>query len=279
MTLDRVILHFGAHKTGTSLIQKYLRDNLKKCHAAGIWFMPRSDGNVFIGWGGKRTLEHGLRGLKSAIDAADAAGARYYIISHENSLGRPIRKGKLGLYPDANNIRHLHKAIGNRNVRIIYYIREQAEFLQSYYLQTIHEGGAERFKNFVARVDLDKISWLSVYAVLCDVFGAENVALRYFDDDISQGQSRFLLMFFRSVIDTDLSPFEDFKYQPIRNPSISWVGLRLSLFLNPLLKTRKSKRTLRYYMQKYFSNSEIFSSAIIFCCGERSNICTIRQRK
>ena len=224
------------------------------CHAAGIWTLPRSDANIFIGWGSRHRVKKNIGGLVSAIEAAEAEGASYYIASHENTLGKPFINNNSGLYPKSRRVRYLRSALGDRPLRVVYYIREQAGLLESYYLQTIHEGGRCSFRDFMSHIDIDNISWKPVYETLCANFGVENVVVKSFEEEIAKGQSAYLENFLRSSVEDDLSPFGKFKYHPVRNPSIGWLGLRLSLFLNAFASAPEKRRQVRNFMQKHFSN-------------------------
>jgi hypothetical protein len=136
----------------------------------------------------------------------------------------------------------------------VYYIRDQADFIESYYLQTIHEGGWKSFDGYLKSLGRHGFSWLPVYESLCVAFGAENVVLKSFEHDISQGQPAFLRSFLQSAIDENLNHFGDFEYRAARNPSIGDRGLELARGINPLLKTTMERKIFRRFMQENFSN-------------------------
>jgi hypothetical protein len=257
MPLKSLVLHFGAHKTGTSLIQKYLRDKEALCTKAGIVAMPRGDGDKFIRWGNAKDLETGAQELRDSIAKADAGGAKYYVISHENTLGRPFRSNALHIYPHvARNIADLKNVIGDRPIRVIYYIRKQAAFLESYFLQTVHEGAWHDFDGYMKDLGTQGFSWAPLYDAFCRVFGSENVVLRSFDQDIAEGQAVFLQRFMESFTSADLSAFKGFEYGPVRNPSVGDRGLELASGINPLLQNANERKLFRKFLQEHFSNRD-----------------------
>lgn len=257
MPLKSLVLHFGAHKTGTSLIQKYLRDKEELCAKAGIVAMPRGDGDRFIRWGGAKDLEAGAQGLKDSIAKAEADSARYFVLSHENCLGKPFRQDAAHIYPHvARNCANLKKAIGDRPVRVVYYIRSQAAFLESYFLQTIHEGASHQFDKYLKDLGTQGFSWAPLYEALCTQFGAQNVVLRSFDQDIAAGQAAFLQRFMESATAADLSVFKGFAYGPVRNPSVGTRGLELASGINPLLRNATERKLFRKFLQDNFSNRD-----------------------
>lgn len=258
MGFRSLVLHLGAHKTGTSLVQKYLRDKEKLCARAGIWALPRGDGDQFIGWGKAAAVEAGGPGLLDSMAQAQARGIRHFVLSHENSLGRPFKKNAGHLYPDAErHAEHLSRVLGDQPVRVIYYLRHQAAFLESYYLQTMHEGAWHDFDNFRAGLgQRHGFSWAPVYEGLCAVFGAQNVVLRSFEADISAGQAAFLRAFMTSFTSDDLSAFGEFDYEPVRNPSLGTRGLELARGINPMLRNTAERRLFRKMLQTHFSNRD-----------------------
>lgn len=251
------VLHLGAHKTGTSLIQKYLRDNKSSCAKAGVFAMPRSDGDAFIGMGREYEITKGAEELLNQVNTAVADGATHYILSHENSLGTPFITGAQSIYANAQlNAVNLKKALGEQPWRVVYYIRNQADFLESYYLQTIHEGKWHSFEDFLKGINVESLSWLPLYHTLCETFGEEHVVIRSFENDISAGQSAFLENFLRAAAVPDLSSFGDFHYKPSRNLSISSRGLELAYGINPLLENNVERKLFRRFLQSNFSNKD-----------------------
>lgn len=266
-----VALHLGAHKTGTSLIQKYMRDRPQELLRMRAVAIPRSDCNSLIGWGriprdrpdllrqavlaAAGTQQSPTRGRR--VRATPGWGStrrtpRTVIVSHENSLGPPFRKDVPGLYPAAAACAEgLRSSLGEMDLRVIYYIRSQEEFLESYYLQTVHQGGTTPFAEWISRLDLESLSWAPAITALAEAFGTDRVIVRDFAE-IRQGQNAFLSSFLRSC-DPELNPSVD--YRPKRNISVSQQGLDLALAMNPLLRTPEDRKAVRTFLQANFSNA------------------------
>ena len=96
MDKQKIVLHFGAHKTGTSLLQKFMRDRPDEVTKSGIYAISRSETNTLIGWGNKFSKDPSK--LTSRIDSLKKQGFKYIVVSHENALGRPFVKGGKSLY-------------------------------------------------------------------------------------------------------------------------------------------------------------------------------------
>lgn len=244
-----VIAHLGAHKTATSLVQKYFKSKREYYEENGILALTRGSVSPFISWGDRITQEpQGLNNhLKSAATRTDC---EYIFLSNENALGRPFTS-KPGLYP---NHRPIIEAFPNAfegfSTRIVYTIRPQWEYLESYYLQRVHQGYYLTFSQFLDDIDLTEISWLPLVDRLRSVFGAENVQVMDFSL-IRKGQDVFLREFIRRNISSEVIP--DLDYDETHNASISDRGLQMALRVNPLLKQGETG-VVRRFLQQHFSN-------------------------
>ena len=252
-----VVLHLGAHKTGTSLIQKYMRDRPRIMRRNRIAMLPRSTGDELIGWGQDKILSPGLPELRKNIQRSALLFRSRYVLSHENALGRPFTSSSNELYPDAGALaRRIAEGLPGKRKIAIYYIRDQASFLESYYLQTIHEGKHHLFDDWVKPMLNNSLSWAPLYRGLCDALGKENVLLKDFRGQIRAGQASFLSDFFGSFMRVDAEKFGNFEYPALRNPSIGDLGLEFALKINPHLKSKKEQKLARNFLQQVFSNAD-----------------------
>lgn len=262
-TTRQVVLHLGAHKTGTSLIQKFLRDRPEEAKNLGFGVMPRSDGNRLFNWG-DRTLEMADT-TRRMVESLHADGATHAIVSHENALGHPLAGEQEHLYPEISALSAaLAHVFAPFEVSLIYYIRSQESFLESYYLQTVHQGSSLTFRQWLDTIELDRSSWKPLVETLRSVFGRGAVTIASFDE-MSNGQEEFLRRFVQRV-DPTLEPHIDYKTR--RNPSIGDLGLEVALAMNPHLKLRAERRSTRKFLQASFPNTKyprpnLFSAAEI----------------
>jgi hypothetical protein len=249
-------LHLGAHKTGTSLIQKYMKDNRELMHLNSIGFTKRSETNKSINWGSPEFLKANIKKLTKSLDDYEKRRFRAFVISHENSIGRVFKSGVPGLYPDRDaSLEALSQYLSAYDVTVIYYIRSQEQFLESYYLQTIHEGSYKPFAEWLSGIDTQSLSWAPVVRSLEATFGKERVVICDFATEISGGQSACLRSFF-DIVRPGLSPlrFRNFDYAEVKNPSVGDKGLAMALAANHLLENLSERRAMRKFLQSRFSN-------------------------
>lgn len=245
----RLIAHLGAHKTATSLLQKYFKAKSSFYQAQGIKFLTRSQVSPHIAWGDRIVKNpESLRGLLKS--EARKSRAKTLMFSNENALGRTFPRRE-GLYPNhAEILKGLKDACAGFDTQIVYGIRPQVDFLQSYYLQRIHQGEYMTFNQYISKIDLDTISWVPIVECMKEHFGEQNVTILDFRQ-IKKGQIAFIKSFLEATVGADIKVDED--YEEVHNPSISDRGLQMALRVNPLLK--KSERgTMRAFLQANFSN-------------------------
>lgn len=241
-------MHVGAHKTGTSLVQKYFRDKSGVTEALRIAQISRTDGDELVGWG--EQLHDHPELLRSRLEAEAAKRPAVLLMSHEDTLGRPFLPGEKGMYPDARrNAEALAAICDGFDAHLAFYVRPMADFLESYYLQTVQEGAVHSFDEWYDATG-GMHAWTPVVEALEDAFGAERVFVGDFTE-ISGGQNQFLRQF---MIRTGVPQPREVNYQPIRNASISARGLEMALDVNPFLNTEEERLLVRKFLQKHFSN-------------------------
>lgn len=251
MINKRVYFHVGAHKTATSLIQKYAMRSTKILAKHRFFLIDRAETIRLIKWG--RMPAAAVLKMRDLInEALRNKQTQNVLVSHENTIGRPFISDRPGLYPQGpKNLKDLAKNFDKYNTSVIISIRPQADFLESYYLQSIHEGGSVPFDKWIESVDLNFLSWNPLIESARKHFGNGNVHLVDFRT-LKDGQPAFLENFFSIMdVNTKLRP----KYEEKHNPSISAKGLSIALAANKFLETETERSYMRRFLQNRFSNT------------------------
>jgi hypothetical protein len=245
----RVVIHVGAHKTGTSLVQRYFSDQPQKTRALGIGLITREDAsNRLVGWGDK--VHDRPEDLRSRLEEEMAQQPSVVFMSLENTLGRPFLTDRPGLYPDATRgAEGLAKACDGFDTHVVYYVRPIVEFLESYYLQTVQQGAWHSFEDWYGTLEGPHL-WTPAVSALDDTFGADRVLMGDFAE-IALGQNEFLQQFMTRA---GLPQPPTVDYDPVRNRSLSARGLEIALSINPHLSSDSERRETRLFLQKHFSN-------------------------
>lgn len=245
-----VVYHLGAHKTGTSLLQKFMRDHHDVLRQHRIYYLGRGEMNDYVGWG-KRLLTRPEELEHRIAEGLANPWYRTLVTSHENTLGPPFKDGATHLYPRGPElVAQLAAVLRHWQSRVLLHIRPQDEFVESYYLQRVHQGNLETFEEWLEQVDFDALSWRPVADALVAHFGADRVQIIDFGL-IRQGQNTFIADFLERVDpELDIEP----NYRPVRNASVSDKGMRIALAANKHLRRDWERKAMRKFLQKHFSN-------------------------
>jgi hypothetical protein len=245
-----VAVHVGAHKTGTTVVQQYLRSHVRHLARQRVRYVGRTQLTPCVGWG-ERLVEH-----PDAVAALLAGFARnpWYrtlIASHENIVGHPFVPGRPGLYPAAGPmLESLHGVLGGYRHKIVISVRPQHELIESYYLQSVKLGRTTPFRRWLTGIDLDALSWRPLVARLDATFGAEAVEIIDFRL-IRQGGQQYVRHFLGRI---DPRIRVDPLWERSANPSLSAQGLQIALAANRQAATLQDRAALRKHVQRHYSN-------------------------
>lgn len=253
----RLVLHLGGHKTGTSVIQRYMRDRPEIMAKNMLGFTLRSELQKLLGWGDPNRIATNRLEIRAKIDKSFEKGCDNYFISSENAIGRPF-KGKKRLYAKAEqSLRALAEAFKGYDVTVLYYIRKQSSFIESYYLQSVHEGGSTLFDDWMQDINVKHLSWAPVVNEIKEMFSENTPVIKCFEQEISKGQRRFLASAFEIIQPGSTAEnFDNFDYDAKRNISVGKKGLEIALRINPIISTPEERKLVRNFLQWNFNNTK-----------------------
>jgi hypothetical protein len=248
----RVVYHVGAHKTGTSLVQSYLADNRRPLRKQNVTYLTRG------------TLENWVRGLDGGSDDPGELNRRLdeaflrrpegiVLASYENTLGPPFSSKRAGLYPRApERAAALHELLANHSTKILFGIRPQSGFVESFYIQTVQQGGHQTFAEWFDNLDLDELSWRPIVDTLVSTFGRD--AVEVIDFNLIRNGALAYLRGFLDRVDPNVEL--DGSEAPRDNASLSDKGLRIALAANPHLTDKDERAEMRKFLQEQFPNTK-----------------------
>lgn len=239
MATERIWLHIGAEKTGTTSIQGCLKLNREKLRGEGVLF-PRSPGNfnhtalAAYAMADEKGIEemrmiNGVRAMDDLpafrdklrhdlVTEIEGSGAHTVILSNEHCSSRLLTPGEIGRVYDL-------LAPLCTDIRIVLYIRNPIAFYESWYSTAIASGNTFAFPEPKPGM-LRAADWLGMVQRWSAVFGSAELFVRRMEpgrlacDDL-------LTDFFRTV---GLASF-DFDRGRRANESLS---LKPMLFLREL---------------------------------------------
>ena len=247
--------HVGAHKTGTSLVQRILERCPEAYRDHGVDFVIRDEMSRLVSWGKALTEQPDL--LRARLSRfrrrSDPAGAVRLLREPDRPTVHRRPAGPLSGCDRRNlaALAQISSSLGAAmTTKVFLSIRRQSEFLESYYLQSVHEGSSQAFGDWLDTVDLSRLSWRPIVSAMVELFGPEQVEVVDFGL-VKAGQGGYIGRFMR-VLDPD---FDD-RFDPPKkyNRSVSEKGLRMALAANPFIEGAAERRRLRKFLQSRFSN-------------------------
>jgi hypothetical protein len=212
---NRVYLHLGAHKTGTTYCQTVFKINQDKLRKAGVmyWDLNYTRKNLTPYLVGLSRHNHSISPedckarIQSEISAPGLGKASRLVISDENLTGfiREIvlRNGYKRL---VRRMRPIRQALGG-DVTVFLTIRNYADLISSMYCEMITTKAYFPFEQIrECGFDTD-LSWVNIYQDLVKVFGKENVVVFEFKSFFSQ-PDEFLSRLVGTGIDFEYPPKE-----------------------------------------------------------------------
>ncbi|WP_232796428.1 hypothetical protein [Roseovarius salinarum] len=146
-----VILHLGAHRTGTTSLQHYLACNARRLAAQGVraWGPRRTRNGLLTGvmptpgvLPPERQLARARGRLALALETARAEGVQTLLVSDENMIGAARRNLRAGrLYPDAGRrMVRFARAFEGRITRLALSVRAQDAYWASVLAYAVARG-------------------------------------------------------------------------------------------------------------------------------------------
>ena len=187
--MTAVVLHLGAHRTGSSYLQTSFVENQHIFDSFDIGFqyfhlVPglREAGvkaRQAAQASNKDKFEKHFKKIDSFLIKRIAANRNIEFMSYEGLLGPiDISQSKL-IYPHAEvmsqRIVQTISRLTDKPTQIMFCIRDTSSFVESTYLYCARGGTQYSFNKYISSIDLKNLSWVPVLQSLCQVFGPKNV--------------------------------------------------------------------------------------------------------
>ncbi|MEM9284041.1 MAG: hypothetical protein AAGA96_19655 [Verrucomicrobiota bacterium] len=170
-----IILHIGSDKCGSTAIQRTLARNRQTLLERGIAYCDYGQLAGEDGWYRREGATHLVNPdrLRAFLDKAERDGISQMIFSHEGWHTLP-----------AQDIELIRAALSDHDLQIVFYLREQADYASSAYLQRAKTGfdTKELFEVYHGRKKVAIIpDYLETLTRWTEVFPTTRLSLRVFD--------------------------------------------------------------------------------------------------
>jgi len=200
-----VILHIGAHRTGTTTFQSYLRDNADALKTSGIgfWGPRRTRRGLFAGIlprpavANRRNREQrGIGRVRLSCAATENKGYTHLVISDENMIGSVGENlGKLSLYPGVGErMARYAQAFSDRPSRVFLTIRALDRFWASSLGYGLSRGCRLPTKDDVEKLATGRRSWRDVITDVACAMPASEITVLPFETYGGQPDAQLALM-------------------------------------------------------------------------------------
>jgi hypothetical protein len=288
-SVPEIVIHVGLHKTGSTLLQRALRDLRQELAKRGVLVRPRDE----------MYEDTDFRRLVRGLQAGRLLGRRQvaHVTERTRTLMQPgdfdrlvfSDETLLGTFPDFRRpcdayscgipaLRWMVDSVAAPTpVRVLLYVRRQDQFLESVYLQEIHQGSTETFGEWFSTIDVARFDWLSLSRRVEEVVGDGRLVVRPFET-ISDGAAKYFAAFL-GLVDPGLvaslsrEVLESIPHSA--NRSLSGKALDIALLVYPML-TQEERFKLRRFLQVNFSTGK-YPRAELLTREQRTEILEIHR--
>lgn len=258
----KVVLHLGAHKTGSTFIQNTMKENLNLLSGQGVAYFGGEDARINF----TRDIVYPAAGLRASELSYDellincrrllhekAEKHRALFISNENILGYcDLIKSGGYIYPRSSSVLvFLREVLVEWDVKVHFFIRNYADFIESTYIQKIKEGLHYEFEEYRRVCTIEKISWVTAIEDIWSCFGEENVRIVKYED-FKCDQEKYLDYALGALGCSGVKL--NFTKERDVNPSYSAVALDLAKHANKILKQNDLKDYRGFLTKRFPSN-------------------------
>lgn len=257
----QVTLHIGAHRTASSLLQSTLRRDASILQLRGLGQIHRRAILNSTFHDDVRRLIHGeTRGAtltdgKQSFAELLRDSPRDVVLTNEDffeSFNRPQFYRRI-----TDALDYVCQIAGTHDIRVVLYVRNQVDYIESMFMQHIHLGHDRQFGPFLTRyLDFD-LSWKRVLDDIARVVGPENAVAVPYESVERVGATEFYRTFLSlcGVEDpSGLEITEDETLDRRANRSYSQDALEIANVMNPQLDP-DGRRTLRQFLQENHSTA------------------------
>lgn len=167
---QQIIIHAGFHRCASTATQNLLRRNRAAIEASGVKLLLREDLEGLLSGRQLRLLyRHQDQSMICRLRLwlvkrmLRRLRAKYILVSEELLLGLMPGVRDRGFYPHFGNFLAAIKALAEDfDIQLKFIVRRQDRFLESAYAFRVPRGTKVPFKEYVNRIGLGNVSWLSL---------------------------------------------------------------------------------------------------------------------
>lgn len=276
MTVKKLIICIGAHKTGTTYFQRALESSIASLQKHKIDYIPQADywpmmkksflqaeNNIILGDNDPLTaLSNSLKEYLLPLVKKSFAKSDFVVVSHEDFIGSTRLLRQKRLYPLFEAaIKSFASVFEEFDLEFCLTIRRQDQFIDSCILQQLQQGANIDVSKSYFELNLTDFSWVDKVESVKSIVGKKPILLAAEQVKISKKQQ--IKTFFKSL---DLADAYDFikivETSGASNPSLSEQGLVIANSVRGKLEP-KDWTKLRVFLRENFSSLDKKKATIL----------------
>ena len=193
MNKKTIFLHIGLEKTGTTSIQNFLFNNAEQLQKISIFYptvLGENQTSLCIYSGQTKYIESLAsenreiqikkdlpQTIKSIINNFEKSNCKNLVFSNEHLSSR---------LKNANDIKNLKELFApySYHVKIVMYVRNQVDLLESLYFEGIKDGGKNRLCDWANNFTYFELDYMQMLEKWESVFGKDSIMVKLFDRSI-----------------------------------------------------------------------------------------------
>lgn len=248
----KIYLHLGAHKTGTTSLQSALKRSPTALSRENAAYLDKGKKNFRDMMSGKKSINS--EWIEDFLSPQDRK-IENVLISEEDILGFCQITDPVRIYSEFDEVvDRIHETFKNiSNVKILFSIRNYADFIPSVYSQEVKRGRVSAsFDEYLSeKVDLQNISWMPCIEKLSNTFG-DNICIwtyEFYRNDHRKVYQQFGIKSERTydILDRALK---------VHNPSLSQAGISAMRAINAISIEQNDKSEIMSIIAKKLAASE-----------------------
>lgn len=250
--MNKLFLHIGTWKTGSSTIQYNLHGLRKKLEREGFFYLSKEN-KMVIDDGIIRNfteidddyVQKSREKFKAILDQKRKENPQLsFISSAEEYSGDPFM-GFKNAGAVAKNLYEITKEL-DLDISIIVYLRRQDDFFESLYQQSIRLGYSHDFDEFCGKYDATDFNWYDLLKSYSDLFGNDNMIVRRYHRTYLPEENSLIQDFGKAIGSEIVSNFEETRS---RNKGFSRDTLEITKIMNKYFEGEERFKLRKIYDQ------------------------------
>ncbi|MCP3973708.1 MAG: hypothetical protein GY720_04365 [bacterium] len=269
LSIPRLVLHAGIHKTGTTTLQVSLKQLRPQLHQRGVALVTIEmmkklphEGS----WAARRTrnpveaplFQDELRNLVATemaeVEQVSGAPTQQVLISNERLVGArmPSEGDSPRFRPVAeDSITEVIEALAPERTHLALYTRRQDRLMESCYLWEIQKGRSHSVRDQFPYIDQTVLRYFDLARRLRAIPKVDSMRVRPFEL-IGAGSLLYLEDFLVNIGLNGQLDMSEFEEDPSANRSYSNKALSIALKVNRELETKKERDAVKRFLKRAF---------------------------